>query len=134
MSKGKLLFSVVAGWIVIHLGLVILGVVLGVAVTLPFDNHGSNDLRCQEDEVAIHGGLSDWYDPDLPLECVSFEEFPEVQTYDEGYDAGFNDGFIRGLGSITEPKTDRTSSITPVASSWSLSPIEESDVLLLDAY
>ncbi|KKM93903.1 hypothetical protein LCGC14_1203670 [marine sediment metagenome] len=30
-------------------------------------------IQCQEDEVAIHGGFSDWYDPDLPLECVNFE-------------------------------------------------------------
>ncbi|KKM60696.1 hypothetical protein LCGC14_1539200 [marine sediment metagenome] len=38
-------------------------------------------LQCQEDEVAIHGGLSDWYDPDLPLECVTFEEFPESRAH-----------------------------------------------------
>ncbi|KKL62935.1 hypothetical protein LCGC14_2180170 [marine sediment metagenome] len=38
-------------------------------------------LQCQEDEVAIHGGLSDWYDPDLPLECVTFDEFSEAHAH-----------------------------------------------------
>ena len=37
-----------------------------------------DELHCQEDEVAIHGGIERWYDPDAPLECVTFDEFPEA--------------------------------------------------------
>ncbi len=81
MSKGKLLLSGIIGFITIHLGLVILGVVLGTMMTLPFIDHGGEALQCQEDEVAIHGGLSDWYDADLPLECVNFDEFPEAHVH-----------------------------------------------------
>ncbi|KKM93911.1 hypothetical protein LCGC14_1203750 [marine sediment metagenome] len=87
MTKGRILLSVIVGWVAIHLGLVIVGVVLGVAVTLPFDNHGGDE------------------------------------GYDEEYDAGFSDGFIRGLNHVIEPKTDKAQSITPVASSWSATPV-----------
>ena len=109
MTRRGLLYAGIGGavaWIAIHGGLLLAGGVISVAV---IGGHGSERLRCEEDEVAIHGGLDDWYDKDLPLECVNFEEFPEVTTYDEGYDAGFSDGFKEGYDKgrtgIGEPRS-----------------------------
>ena len=83
MSKIQLLVVGVGGWIVVHVGLVLFGAVLGGGVTfLHFSGGEKEALRCQEDEVAVHGGLADWYDPDLPLECVNFDEFPEAHVHD----------------------------------------------------
>lgn len=71
----KYLVVGVLGWILVHVGLVLVGLVLGGA-GVGFALHGSSDhLHCQEDEVAIHGGLGDWYDPDAPLECVNIDEW-----------------------------------------------------------
>ena len=100
VSKGKFILSVLIGWVVIHVGLVIFGVVLGVAVTIPFNRHGSDE------------------------------------EYNEGYDAGFSDGFMQGQNfpKIVEPKPNRTSLVTPVASSWSATPVPTPDPILLSAY
>ncbi|KKL45742.1 hypothetical protein LCGC14_2352530, partial [marine sediment metagenome] len=80
MTKPQLAVAAIVGWIAIHGSLVALGAVLGVGLSIPLLGHStiSQPLQCQEDEVAIHGGLADWYDPNLPLECVNFDEFPEI--------------------------------------------------------
>ncbi len=81
MSKRKLVAIGVISWIAFH-GLIFLsGAVFGgglEALTHFGQESGEKEIHCQEDEVALHGGLDDWYDPDLPLECVNFEEFPEL--------------------------------------------------------
>jgi hypothetical protein len=79
MSKAQLACVLGGGWITVHLGLVVLGFVFGIGagINLPFHSE-PEVLHCQEDEVAIHGGLENWYDSDEPLECVTFEDFPEL--------------------------------------------------------
>ncbi|KKL45604.1 hypothetical protein LCGC14_2354010, partial [marine sediment metagenome] len=66
MSKKELIISVVAGWIAIHLGLVIIGVVLGVAVTLPFDNHGGDE------------GYDEGYDAGFSDGFMRGQDFPKI--------------------------------------------------------
>ena len=70
----KYLVVGIAGWILVHVGLVLVGLVIGGA-GVGFALHGDTHLHCQEDEVAVHGGLADWYDPDASLECVNIEEW-----------------------------------------------------------
>ena len=69
----KYLVVGVLGWILVHVGLVLVGLVIGGA-GVGFALHENTHLHCQEDEVAVHGGLADWYDPDLPLECTPIDE------------------------------------------------------------
>ena len=40
-------------------------------------------LHCQEDEVAIHGGLRGWYDPAAELECVHIDDFDYLRGVGE---------------------------------------------------
>ena len=80
MTKRQLVVRGVAvgvGWIAIHGGLVLLGGVFGVVLAIPFLPHSTNSqaAHCQEDEVAVHGGIDNWYDPNLPLECVPLDFF-----------------------------------------------------------
>ncbi len=113
----------VMAWIAFHGGLILFGAMLGGTF---LDWHGDKELRCEEDEVAIHGGLDDWYDPGLPLECVNFEEFPN-RAFLDGYDNGYRDGFIEGLSKIVVPKTDRVQETeptpAPIASSTAATPV-----------
>ncbi|KKL28814.1 hypothetical protein LCGC14_2371440, partial [marine sediment metagenome] len=86
MTKRQIVLGGVIAWVAIHGGLFAAGALFGggiEALTHPFDgDRGDDTVQCQEDEVAIHGGLADWYDPDLPLACVNFEEFPELHPFD----------------------------------------------------
>ena len=124
MTKPQLAIAAVVGWIAIHGGLVFLGAVLGVGLSIPLLGHStiSQPLRCQEDEVAIHGGLADWYDPSLPLACVNFDAFPELHPFDyeqwraETYSDGFMEGYNEGLSDATN---------TEIGEAWSEPPITE---------
>jgi hypothetical protein len=121
MTKPQLVVSAMVGWIAIHGGLVLLGGVLGVGLSIPLLGHSTNSqsVHCQEDEVAIHGGLANWYDPDLPLACVNFDEFPELHPFDyeqwraETYRDGFMEGYNEGLSDATN---------TEIGEAWSELP------------
>lgn len=125
MTKRTLVASAVVGWVAIHGGLVLLGGVLGIGLSIPFMPHSTNSqaVHCQGDEVAIHGGLADWYDPDLPLACVNFNEFPELHPFDyeqwraETYLDGFQEGYNEGLSDAAN---------TEIGEAWSATPAPES--------
>ncbi len=103
MTKRQVVVGGILAWVAIHGAIFGAGVLFGGGVeTLTHFGHSTNSqaVHCQEDEVAIHGGLDDWYDPDLPLACVNFDEFPEIYggSNAQVYDDGFRDGQEDDLG------------------------------------
>jgi len=126
MTKRQIVLGGVIAWVAIHGGLFAAGALFGggiEALTHPFDgDRGDDTVQCQEDEVAIHGGLADWYDPDLPLACVNFEEFPELHPFDyeqwraETYRDGFMEGYNEGLSDAAN---------TEIGEAWSVPPAPE---------
>ena len=124
MTKPQLAVAAVVGWVAIHGGLVVLGAVLGIGLSIPLLGHStiSQPLHCQEDEVAIHGGLTDWYNPDLPLACVNFDEFPELHPFDyeqwraEIYRDGFMEGHNEGLSDTANTEVGEVWSAVPTDS------------------
>jgi hypothetical protein len=126
MTKRQIVLGGVIAWVAIHGGLFAAGALFGggiEALTHPFDSDRDSDtVQCQEDEVAIHGGLANWYDPDLPLACVNFDEFPELHPFDyeqwraETYRDGFMEGYNEGLSDAAN---------TEIGEAWSKPPAPE---------
>ncbi len=58
-------------------------------------------------------------------------EEKEIYTYNEGYDAGYSDGFMEGLNKIVVPKTDNVQEVAPTPTP---TPVEEGIPITLSFY
>ena len=125
MTKRQIVLGGILAWVVVHGAIFGAGMLFGGGIeTLTHFGHSTNSqaAHCQEDEVAIHGGIADWYDPDLPLACVNFDEFPELHPFDyeqwraETYRDGFMEGYNEGLSDAAN---------TEIGEAWSEPPAPE---------
>lgn len=73
-----------------NMPLMILALAVFVVVALASPSPTAQTLHCAEDEVAVHGGLEYYYDPDAPLECAHlddmFSRYWRQWGYDQTYD------------------------------------------------